>query len=255
MFMLALPVFGWMRWDPAPWLQSRLSASGLDKHVQIAGIEKRPLGLALKAVRLQLTPRQSIILDQVDIIPAWSMLMRGIPAARLEGKTATASFIASIGKRQSHLLLHDIRAHMSVSLIRELFPAAALINASGDVSISGRLRLRLPDGQPVSGEMVWRWKHARTIPTGTEPIGDFELRLGASDNGRWSWQLHGGTRLSVQGHGQLQAASSRPSRWKLRGAISFRTKTGVPPIPGGIAQGTITLAGTLIQPDIRLSRR
>ncbi len=252
-FLLALPLFAWIRWEPGPWLLSRLSASGLDKHVSIAGLEKRPLGLTLKAVHLQLTPRQGITVDMVDIRPAWSLLMRGIPAMRLEGHTATASFIAGISKRHDDLLLHDIHAHMNATMARELFPATALINTRGDVSISGHLRLHLPSGTPVSGNMVWRWAQARTTPTGTGPIGDFELRLDAPDSGRWSWRLQGGTRLSVQGHGKLQTVSPRPGQWRLQGTIDFRAKAEVLPITGGAEEGTITLSGTLMQPEIRLA--
>jgi len=253
-FILALPVFTWLRWDPAPWFKAQLESSGASPYVQVEKVEKSGLGLRLNMVRVQIPGGSNISLNGMRLNPAWLRIIRGIPALHVQGAASDATFTANVSMRDGAVWLHEMDIRAQAGMIRDYVPRAAMLNLTGRILIAGKMKLRQRDGLPLAGAITIQWKRAASGLLGQDSLGDFQFQLASSKKSEWRWQIEGGKMLSINGNGHLSTASRNPGLWKIDGNIHVQSQGRITSLLSGITghdRGNLILSGNLSQPRLK----
>jgi len=256
-FMISLPVFAWLRWNPVPWLDANLEAHGLARYVQVEKVEKSGLGLRLNKLRIQIHQGPDIILDSLKASLAWFRIIKGVPALHVQGTTGNATFDLNVSIQDGALDLNDLDIHAQSSMIRDFLPRAAMLNLTGNILMTGNMELRQADGLPLAGVVVLQWKKAASGLLGQEPLGDFRIKLASLKQNEWRWEIQGGKSLSINGGGHLSTMAKNPALWKIDGAIHIQTQGRAASLLFGMAghsRGTLVLSGALAQPRLEFSK-
>jgi len=256
-FMISLPVFAWLRWEPAPWLYTQLAAHGLSRYVHVAKVEKSGLELILNNVRVNIPQGPDLSLNGLHVSPAWSRIMRGDPALHARGEMADTIFMASVSIRHGTIRIRDIDVHAHAEAIKDYFPSVAMLNLAGPIQLSGEIQLRQSTGLPITGHLVLQWLKAGAGALGADDLGNFRMQLSSSAGGRWRWRAKGGSILSLDGSGYLSTASPNPGLWQMDGSILVRSHGRVASLLSGLTgsgRGKVVLSGNLSRPRLKFLR-
>ena len=253
-FIAALFVFAWLRWDPAPWFNAQLRTHGLSRYVQVAQVEKSGLGLRLNRVHIQLPRGPNINLDRLQFNPAWFLIIRGMPALHVWGTAGDVTFAVNVLMRNGAIWLHEMDIRAQAGMIRGYFPQAAMLNLAGGILVSGKMELRQSDGLPLAGAVTVQWKNAASGLLGRAPLGDFQLQLTSSAKNEWRWKIEGGKMLSIDGSGHLSTASRNPAQWKVDGNIHAQSRGKVASLLSGMTgrdRWKFGLSGNVSRPRLK----
>lgn len=253
-FILALPVFVWLRWDPAPWFDAQLKSSGVSPYVHVGKVEKSGLGLRLSMVRIRVPGGPNISLNRVQLNPAWFRIIRGTSALYVQGTAGDATFALGVSMRDGAIWLRDIDIRAPAGMIRDYVPQAALLNLAGSILISGEMELRRSNGFPLAGTMTLQWERASSGLLGQDPLGNFQLHLASSEESAWQWQIKGGKILSIDGSGHFSTEAQNPSLWKVDGNIHAQSRGRIASLLSGMTghdRGNLVLSGNLLQPRLK----
>ncbi len=256
-FMIALPVFTWLRWNPAPWFNAQLESSGASSFVQVGQVKKSGLGLRLDKAHIQIPAGPNITLNEVRLSPAWSRIIRGTPALHVQGTTGKATFALNTSMRHGAIWLRDMDARAQAGMIGDYIPQAAMLNLAGSILISGNMKLRQRDGFPLAGTITIQWKKAASGLLGQDSLGTFQLQLISSKQDEWRWKIEGGNMLSLDGSGHLSTASQTPALWKVDGDIRIQSRDRAASLLSGMTghdRGNLVLSGNLLRPHLKFMK-
>jgi len=253
LFILALPVFIWLRWNPVPWFNVQLESNGLTPYIQVEQVEKSGLGLHLGVVHIKTPGGPDINLNGILLNPAWFRIIRGAPALHIQGTANGAAFALNISMQDGAIWLHDMDLLAQADVIRDYIPQAAMLNLTGSILMSGDIKLRQHDALPLAGAITMQWKNAASGLLRQEPLGDFQLQLASSKKNEWKWQMEGGKTLSIDGKGHLSSTFQPPEFWQIDGNIHTQSQGRVASLLSDITghdRWNLVLSGALLQPHL-----
>lgn len=253
-FIIALPVFAWLRWDPAPWIDAQLKTRGLSDYVQVARVKKSGLGLRLSGIRIRSHRGPDISPINLRLNPAWSRIIRGIPALHVQGTMGDATFGINISMRNSTIRLNEMDVRARADMIKDYYPRAAMLNLAGSMRLSGDIQLHRSTGLPLTGHLKLRWQKAASGILNADDLGNFQFLLSSSAKGRWQWQAKGGSTLLINGSGHLSTLSPNPGLWRIDGNVHVQSRDELATLFASLAgskTGIITLSGSINHPSIR----
>lgn len=252
-FIIALPVFAWLRWDPAPWLTAQLKTHALSSYVQVARVKKSGLGLRLIGVRIRIHQDPDISLINLRLNPEWSQIIRGIPALHVQGTMGDTTFGINISMRNDAIWLNEVDVRTRADMIKDYYPQAAMLNLAGSMRLSGDIQLHRSTGLPLTGHLKLRWQNAASGILNADALGDFQLLLSSSTKGRWQWQAKGGSTLLINGNGHLSTVSPNPGLWRVDGNVHVQSRDELATLFASLAgskAGIITLSGSINHPSL-----
>jgi len=255
LFILALPVFTWLRWNPTSWINAQLASNGMAAYVQVNLVEKSGMELRLKDVHIQIPDGTNISLNRVVLNPAWLRILRGTPSFHVRGAIGGATFSFNVSMQGGYIWLRDLDILARAGMIKDYFPQAAMLNLTGDMLISGDIKLRQHDGIPLEGAMTLQWQKAASNMLGKGSLGDFRLDLTSSKNSAWQWQVKGGKTLSIDGKGHLSTLSQNPELWQVDGSIHTQSQGSVASLLTGITgqdRWDLMISGVISNPHMKL---
>ena len=263
-FIAALLLFAAIRLQPEAWLRSQIdqlaSAQGITLHYDRLALHGT--GLSLTHCTIQnARMRQPLVLDQLQVLPHWLSLLT-TPAAHIEAARQGVHAALDAALQADQLTLQAIHASASAADLQQLLQGMvqAPVPLAGQLQLAGKATLHLADGFPQQLDLTLQWQAAAVrFPGIDKPLGDYQLHLtadgttdGATDGGKpWAWQVSGGTRLLIDGHGSV-AAERLPVTWPLEGEIKIQAAAAAPELAamlGGKAM-RFTLSGNLQQPAL-----
>jgi len=238
LFLIALPVFCWLQWQPKAWFDHQLAAQGMRVGLHYQSLHKAFPGLQLDGVQISAPGIDTLNLDTLLLRPALSSLLKGSPAlfARTQGKGMSAEAVVNMGNAGPNLSDGEIRA--DASTLSRFDTRLLLLGLQGNVKLHGRMQLQATDGLPLDGDihLVWNKPSSTLLPPGLDQI---RLTLAAADaQGEkiWNWKLTSQPEMIV-GQGKVMAGGPDIRQWLLRGTL--RTATDQP---------ELVLSGTLGAP-------
>ncbi len=249
-FILILPIFTWLRWDPTSWFNKQLLSNGLAPYVQVEQVEKSGLSLHLNIVHIQIPGGSNISLNRILLKPAWFWIIRGTPALHVQASAGDAAFAFNVSMHDDVIWLHDMDIHAPAGMIRNYIPQTTMLNLAGNILMSGNMDLQQHDGIPLAGRIILQWEKAASGLLGQDSLGDYQLQLASSGKNKWRWHVNGGEMLSLNGRGHLSTVSPNPALWKIDGNIQTHSRGRVASILSGMTgrdQGNLILSGHLSQ--------
>jgi len=254
LFILAVSLFTWLRWNPTPWFNAQLADHGLAAYVHIKSAEKSGLGLHLNDVRIQTPKGITVHVDALTLSPAWFRMIRGTLALHVQGEIRQATFALNISLQDHAIWLHDMDLFAPVGMLKDYIAQTAMLNLTGTMQASGDIKLDQQNGIPLEGALVLQWDKAASALLGKQPLGDFKLQLTSSKNSAWVWKIHGGKALSINGKGHLSTASQQPKLWRVDGAVQSQSQGAVASMlssMSGQSQWNLTVSGVISHPNIQ----
>jgi len=249
LFAIALPVFIWVRWEPASRVDAWVVRTGLP--LRISGVEKRWPGLRLHDVVLQLQGIAPLRLKWIDVAPAWRPFLEGNIGLDIRFSGPDAQGIARIIRRGGQLYMQFIDMRLGPRLLPQ-FPG--MPKPGGEIRLKGDVSLDMRTQAPTTGFLVIQWLNG-AIQLGDQAVrlGDYRLEIRHGSDG-WRWQVGGGTIVEANGNGKL-VSEGRPESWHLWGHVTLAGPgllTGRPGKGGARDRIRLDLGGTLMRPSIRL---
>ncbi|MDX8392811.1 MAG: hypothetical protein R8K53_09670, partial [Mariprofundaceae bacterium] len=151
LFLLALPVFLWLRWEPQAWFAGQLTENGLGGTFNHATVEKSFPGLAIVSANISLPDGNKITFDKILLRPAIFATLSGKPAlffrAERAGMTAQGVFSATDEK----LSLNHIDIHAEAEKLAVFDARLQLLGLHGTLQLNGNIDLQRSDGMPLTG--------------------------------------------------------------------------------------------------------
>ncbi len=253
MFVLALPLFLALRWEPEPWLRSQLDAQLARVSVPVSydGLELHGVSAVLSGVRVDI-PNQPdpLIVEKITVRPSLAMLWSGAPAAVIDAESAGMHLHARLRQQDGGLEMTRIRAQIDL----ERLPLSLPVQLQGSAELSGALLIA--GGLPQRGELGLQIAGLKAKLAGsTMPLGDYQASLSASDHGAWQWRFRGGAELRLDASGTLSIRGLDARSWRLGGTAMVQAGTNAAPAIGmllGDAPRQVQLSGTLARPQWRL---
>ncbi|MDQ6971789.1 MAG: hypothetical protein Q9M30_04000 [Mariprofundaceae bacterium] len=235
LFLLALPVFCWLQWQPKAWFQAQLEANGLSEKISYASVEKSFPGLHLNQANIALPEGKSLALDEVRFHPSISSLLHGEPALYLHATNQGIEAESIIAQNDGRLSLHDLMLTADAGSLAHFDSRLILLGLKGGLSLKGELVLQAADGLPVDGDLKLEWAHPSStmLPAGADHI---QLSLATTDaegDKVWSWKIISQPE-GLGGEGKLMAGSPDIRQWLLRGTMRM-----VKSQPDSILSGTL----------------
>jgi len=229
-FVLALLLFIAMRWQPEPWLQSKIAQqalqNGIDLQYQQLDIEGFSVRMEHVSIRTAALPAP-VILDSLSISPAWSSLLTGVAAVDVKARLSGQSVTAVLAWQGKYIALHDLNAEFDVAALQTLWKQRMPlpVQIGGRVKLSGYIQIDAFSGFPADGQLDAVWQQASVdLPVFDKPLGDYQLALKAAAKapGRWQWSLGGGAAVTLSGSGQLDLSGKSPQQWTINGRVQVQ---------------------------------
>lgn len=251
LFLLALPCFVWVRWQPEPYLRQQLQLAGLKESVRFQRLEKRWFGIRLHDVVLRISPEIQLRFSSLEASPSWSSLLRGMPALHVIAAGENVRLTARVGKVGEALKLEDLDLLLPMEQVRQWVHVP--MDVRGRIHAQGNLALMA--GRLEQAEINVDWQQASLrIANLDYALGEYRLHLGG-DAPAMTWNLSGGTDLMVEGQGKLRSRGGNPLEGMLSGEIQIQASGSmlalVQPFIGG-AKRRLRLEGVLRQPRWQL---
>ncbi|MDX8377661.1 MAG: hypothetical protein R8L53_06515, partial [Mariprofundales bacterium] len=217
LFLLALPLFAWQRWQPQTWLQQQIASQKLDIH--ISDVQTQGLGLSIAEIQTTAMPQ---ILHEVQIQPSWSQTLLGTPTMNVQALLDGYSQSFSLASTDDWLNIHTIDANIPAMLLKAANDSLP-VNLQGNIHIQGKLDWHSQQQRADNIELEAAWPQA-SIEWMQQSfvLGDFLMQINDADNddNKWLWQISGGSLVHVEGTGQLQANANMPTLdWPVSGTI------------------------------------
>lgn len=222
LFLLALPVFCWLQWQPGPWLEGQLQSRGLGTLVHFAAVHKSIRGLLLDKPEIRAPNLPPLEFDSLLLRPALGAILKGSPGlyAHASGQGMQAEVDLSMRAAQLDLDKLDIR--LDAGKLAHFDSRLLLLALKGELGVRGHVRLQADTGLPLAGSLQASWK----APTSTllpAELKDIRLSLN-SDNAKgeklWNWKLDSQPG-QLAGHGKIVANGPDVRRWLLSGSLQL----------------------------------
>jgi len=260
-FVVALLLFVAMRWQPEAWLRSQIDTQankqGISLHYQ--DLQVNGFSVHLDQLSVQTTQMKvPVLLDGLDISPAWLSLMQVRPALRVrliwQGQTVSAI----LHQDQRALDINDLDALLDVAKLQHLWKSRLPIpvDVRGMIHISGDIRLDTASGRPMHGDVHAVWQSAAAGMAGMmNPLGDYSLALTGKEQTKsvWNWLLAGGTAIVLEGKGNLNLIGSNPQAWTVQGSVQLQPGKQPSPVAAMLGNKPVRLhvSGSVLKPQIQ----
>jgi len=225
LFLFALPLFLWMRWQPEQILLSALERPKIHKILSAGAIHKHWFpGLRVDAVKIRLRKGPPISLDYIDISPVWWRLILGTAAVKICGEGKHASFCLLVTLSGQKLNFPDIAVDTDFAALKPYLPQLSLFPVSGSIHMKGSLDLLWRSRKAGQANLHLDVKDA-VLGSGKklEPLGNYQLAL-LSQGPSWQWLVTGGGALVLEGKGTLTPSGVDVTKWPIRGQMSVTGK-------------------------------
>jgi len=242
LFMLALPVFCWLRWQPQAWLAGQLAANNLTGQLTYTSVEKTFPGLVFKHANIHFPDGKQVVFDKILLRVALLSLFEGKAALffhlERDGLMAQGDFSLT----QDKLEFSNINIRADAAKLSVLDARLQLLGLKGQLQLGGNMQLRRTDAMPLSGDIHAAWKQAATLLLPTLKSGSIDASLVSKEVGKpapvWNWQINSTTHI-ISGKGKLIPNGAQLTDWLLHGNIHLKGR--------GI-NGDNILSGTLGAP-------
>ncbi len=224
-FVLSLPVFLWIRWQPEPLVYSTMNRLKLNKVLHVESVGKHWLpGFRLQGVTVKLRKGPDIKLSHLDVSPVWWRLFLGTPALELSGESLQKSFSLVVSLSADKLEFLDVDINIDAKFLSLYIPQMALFPVQGHILLQGSTTLNKTSMQPERADIRVSIKQARLISGKTpQPLGNYEIRALSGEPG-WIWSATGGENLLIDGKGSLKANSPDVTKWPISGQLKLTGK-------------------------------
>jgi len=241
LFLLALPVFVWIQWQPQTWLNGQLATQGMQGTLHYASVSKSFPGLQLEGVNISAPGMNPLALQSLLLRPAFSTLLSGSPGLFTKADSEGISAESVIAMRDKQLELGDVHLHADAASLSHFDSRLLLLDLSGSLDLQGRMLLQMETALPLDGNIDLNWDKPSSLllPPGMEKM---QLTVNAADaEGAkiWNWKIES-TPDIVTGEGKIVAGGADIRQWLLRGKL--RTMKG---------GAEMVLSGTLGAPHLQ----
>jgi len=241
LFIVALPIFSWIQWQPETWLNEQLFARGLNNSVRYITVDKAFPGLQLKGVQISKAGMPPLSLETLELSPAISTLLSSTPGLFVRANSEGISAESVITMHDNTIELRDVQLHTDTASLSRFGPGLLLLGLSGTLNLKGHAMLQADTGLPLDGDvdLIWEQPSSTLLPQGIEQA---HLNLNAADaegTKIWNWNLDS-TPDIVAGEGKIVANGADSRQWLLRGKLRT-AKDGA----------DMVLSGTLGAPHIQ----
>lgn len=259
LFAVSLLLFVVVRWQPGPWLRSNIMDMARQNGLRLDFQTMRIRGFSVHLNNVSIgPPGRTLMLDSLTVSPDWAVLLTGNKGLRIwcdwHGRTAMADLVV----HKDYTEIQHIDSRFDVASLQPVWKQklAFPLHVSGKLRIEGDIRLDARNGRPVGGALTAEWQDAGAAMAGKPyPFGSYRLVMkdeGAA--GVWQWRLNGGTAVSVQASGALNAYAVDPAAWTLTGVGTVQAGQGADPGLVGIlgpAPIRLRLSGNIGMPRLR----
>ncbi|MDQ6999027.1 MAG: hypothetical protein Q9M17_09975 [Mariprofundus sp.] len=259
-FAVALLLFVAMRWQPEAWIQSQINIQSQKYGIDISYKALQTDGFTIQldqAVIQTMQMPQPVKLDRLILSPAWSSLFSGNPAVQIHlvwiGQQASAIAI----QRTDSMELQALHAELDIAALQPLLSKSLPLplNLGGIAKINGNILLNAINAQPLLGKIDINWNTAVVdMPPMKLPLGDYALSLQTDDAKKaWSWDLSGGTALTLTGKGKLNTSAPNPAAWTIDGMVQAKADQKEPNLSAllGNENRQFSLSGNISQPRLQ----
>jgi hypothetical protein len=224
-FVLSLPCFLWLRWQPEPLVYSTLNRLKINKVIHVGSISKHWLpGLRLSAVKIKLRKGPEIQLDSLDVTPVWWHLLLGRPAIALKGTGRKQTFSMVVALSGGNLIFSDLDLNADIKILKPYIPQIASLPLLGTIQLQGEVGLNRKTMQPWKADLKLAVNQVELMSrSGKRRLGDYLLTL-VSDNRQWNWVANGGETILLDAKGRLKPNVADMTRWILEGEVTISGK-------------------------------
>jgi hypothetical protein len=259
LFVVSLLLFVVVRWQPGPWLRGSVINMAQQRGVRLDFQTMRLSGFTVHMRNVSIgLPGRSLALDSLEVSPDWAALLTGKKGLRVglgwHGQTAEADLVV----RKGYTEIRHFDTRLDIAALQPFWQRmlAFPLDVGGKLRIKGDVRLDTATGRPVGGALSADWQDAGVAMAGKRyPFGAYRLEIKDDRSpGEWQWKLSGGSAVSVQASGALQAFAANPAAWTLSGTGTARTGQGADPGLAsllGSAPIRLRLSGNLGMPRLQ----
>lgn len=220
LFLAAIPVFGWLQWQPQDWLDRQLAERGAGGSVQYSSVSKSFPGLQLAGVSLNAAGLNGITFESLNLRPAFSTLLSDTPGlyTRIESQGIHAGSV--IAAKGNTLDFDDIEMTADAGSLSRFDSRLLLLGLSGSLALQGHMLLQADNGLPLDGHVDLNWSNpvSTLLPAGMQQL---HIRINAADaDGAriWNWKIESQPE-GPAGEGKIMAGSADIRQWLLRGKL------------------------------------
>jgi len=239
LFMLALPIFGWLRWQPQAWFAAQLTENNLSEKITYATVEKSFPGLAVTQASIRLSDGTQLVFDHLLLQPAMLTLLSGKPALFVRAEREGLVAESEISVADEKLILNGANIQADAGKLAAFDPGLQLLALKGELQLNGTLQLRLADGMPLQGDIQATWNQAATLLLPVLQSGTVHASLLSKNDEKfapmWMWEIKS-TPQSITGKGKIVTNGTNIENWLLRGNIHLK---GDEKPDGNILSGTL----------------
>jgi len=260
-FVVALLLFVAMRWQPEAWLRSQIDSQANKQGISLHYQDLQVNGFSVHLDKLSVHTAQmkaAVLLDGLDISPAWSSLMQAMLALRVRLIWQGQSVSATLHLDQRALDINDLDALLDVAKLQHIWKSRlpVPVDVRGMIQISGDIRLDTASGRPMHGDVHAVWQSAAAGMAGTmNPLGDYSLALTGKEQAKsvWHWLLAGGTAVVLEGKGDLNLAALKPQAWTVQGSVQLQPGKQPSPVAAMLGNKPVRLhvSGSVLKPQIQ----
>jgi len=228
-FLLSLLIFSGIRWDITPWIEQRITQAARQAGYQLYYDSLHISGFTLTLEKVHIQKQQnSIMLDNLHIKPAWSLLITGTPGADIRAVWQGNPISTSLSRQDDMLTLSDIDAVIDAN---RLEPLKLPVKLSGIMHLQGHLSLQQSTGLPTTGKLNLTWQQAAAGLSQPEiALGDYTASISNTEGQKqpWQWQVSGGSSVALDGSGTLAPQGIAPNMWPISGLVDVRVDKSNP---------------------------
>ncbi len=218
LFLLALPLFCWLQWQPKAWFAEQLAINGLTGKISYGEVRKSFPGLRLNGTNITLPNGKAVACDEIILRPAFSALLHGEQGLFVRAKSNGINAEAVIVMSNTQLNLGNVMVIADATKLASFDSRLLLLGLQGEIILKGHTLLEATVGLPLDGDvnLLWNKPSSTFLPTGMDNI---ELSLtasGALGAKAWSWQI-GSQPEMIGGQGKVMSGAADIRQWQLRG--------------------------------------
>jgi len=267
LFIVALPIFIFLRWDSSTWLSAQVqqAASEQGYHLNYDSVNLSGLGLYFKNIQVSQISQPNvppIECEQLGVSLSISNLFSGALAADIDALWETNPISFTAAQQNEFIDITNIEALIDVSRL-DKYTANLMAKVSGLVSVQGALSID-PNKQLLhSAHLNSSWAQAMAGLSQPEfTLGDYHFELNSLEdiNQPWQWAIKGGSGLGLHGSGTLSPFNPDPQFWHFSGNIDLQADNTNPTLAAmlqayaGSNQAKVRLTGTFSNPRMDIIR-
>lgn len=258
LFLVVLPIFLILRWDFSAWIEHQIQqvASQNQVHLQYDTFKVSGLGLSFTNLSLSQGGSIPITADSLQASLSLSALFAakiGVDVGAVWHKNPVHCTLSQHGNL---VAIDNINAQIKANDLQLLFPnlIAAL---AGSIELSGNAVVNPTTQKAEIINIDAAWLNAEAgLGSPQFQLGDYQLQLNSNTDPSqpWSWAIHGGSSLAIDGKGLLDTQNNDPMRWGLSGQAGLSVDDSNPTLTmmiktfTGGNQAKMRLSGTLATP-------